>query len=157
MEIFNKTFLKFSLGFIAIIAVVVTALYFDDIKSMKAEYDAKAYLEELERQEMEDIYGGATPEETLQLFIDALKAGDVELASKYFVMEKQAEWLDNLKKIQDADKLNFMVIDILSAERGNDNLSDTAKFIAVNSNQEVVAIINVKINKFSNLWKIESL
>lgn len=154
---FNKSFLKFGLGFVAMIAVGVTALYFDDIKSMKMERDARQYLEELQRQEREDIYGGATPEETLQLFVDALKAGDVELASKYFVLDKQAEWFDNLKKIQNADKLDLMVADILSAERGGDTLNNIAKFVAVNFNQEVVAIINIKINKFSNLWKIESL
>src|SRR6266403_2009295 len=32
-----------------------------------------------------DPYGGATPEETLKLFIDALEKKDYALASKYFV------------------------------------------------------------------------
>jgi hypothetical protein len=36
-----------------------------------------------------DTYGGETPEETLELFIEALEAGDYELASRYFVPEKQ--------------------------------------------------------------------
>ena len=44
-------------------------------------------LEALEKAYQEDTYGGATPEETLQLFIDALKAGDIDLASKYFLPE----------------------------------------------------------------------
>jgi len=34
----------------------------------------------------EDTYGGKTPEETLNLFIEALKKEDLELASKYFVL-----------------------------------------------------------------------
>lgn len=37
----------------------------------------------------EDTYGGKTPEETWGMFLDALKKGDVELASKYIVPEKR--------------------------------------------------------------------
>ena len=37
--------------------------------------------EELMRQ---DTYGGKTPEETLKLFVEALKKEDIELAAKYF-------------------------------------------------------------------------
>ena len=43
-----------------------------------------------------DTYGGATPEETYDLFIQALKNEDIELASKYFVIEKQGDWLRTL-------------------------------------------------------------
>lgn len=47
-----------------------------------------------------DTYGGATPEETYDLFIDALKSADVELASKYFVIEKQDSWLKTLQEYE---------------------------------------------------------
>ncbi len=36
-----------------------------------------------------DTYGGKTPEETLKMFIEALKKEDVELASKYFALLAQ--------------------------------------------------------------------
>src|SRR3990167_4021988 len=42
----------------------------------------KAYVEAMTA----DTYGGKTPQETLDLFVDALKKGDVELASKYFAL-----------------------------------------------------------------------
>lgn len=45
-----------------------------------------------------DTYGGKTPEETFDLYLAALKKGDLELASKYFVMEKQKQRLEQLKK-----------------------------------------------------------
>ncbi len=35
-----------------------------------------------------DTYGGATPEETFDLYLAALKKGDLELASKYFWANK---------------------------------------------------------------------
>lgn len=45
----------------------------------------------LEEAYKNDAYGGATPEKTLELFIEALEAKDYELASKYSVPEKQKE------------------------------------------------------------------
>lgn len=47
---------------------------------------------ELERPYREDKYGGKTPEETFDMFLDALKKGDIELASKYFILKKQDDW-----------------------------------------------------------------
>jgi len=38
-----------------------------------------------------DTYGGTTPQETWDMFVKALKAGDTDLASKYFVVWKQRE------------------------------------------------------------------
>lgn len=56
-----------------------------------------------------DNYGGATPEETYDLFIDALKDGDLELASKYFVLGSQDNWLETLDKYQKSSYLpNFI-------------------------------------------------
>ncbi|MDP3696639.1 MAG: hypothetical protein Q8R55_01250 [Candidatus Taylorbacteria bacterium] len=49
-------------------------------------------LDKLEAPYRNDKYGGKTPEETFDMFIDALKKEDVELASKYFVIQKQDDW-----------------------------------------------------------------
>jgi hypothetical protein len=50
-----------------------------------------------------DTYGGKTPEETYNLFVDALKKQDVDLAVKYFVLDEERRaryWteFDNMKK-----------------------------------------------------------
>ena len=58
-----------------------------------------ASVEVLKAEYKNDTYGGATPEETLQLFIKAFQAGDLELASKYFIIEKQADALSDMKVI----------------------------------------------------------
>ena len=56
----------------------------------KARYEEslKEYLKPYE----EDNIGGNTPEETVDLFIEALKKGDYDLASKYFVVDEQEKW-----------------------------------------------------------------
>ncbi len=51
-----------------------------------------------------DTYGGSTPQETLQMFIDAVEKGDYELASKYLVVERLEEWRDNLGNAKNIDE-----------------------------------------------------
>lgn len=58
-------------------------------------------LKQLEQEDyqraMADTYGGKTPQETLQMYIDAVEKGDFELASKYFIGEKQEKELASLR------------------------------------------------------------
>lgn len=76
------------------------------------EYQALEQYKEWEESYRNDPYGGSTPEETLQLFIDALKEEDIELASKYFLIDKQEEWLINLNQIQAKGLLDEMAKDL---------------------------------------------
>ncbi|MEX2053272.1 MAG: hypothetical protein WD898_03545 [Candidatus Paceibacterota bacterium] len=48
----------------------------------------------------DDKFGGKTPEETFDLFIFALEKGDIELASKYFVLNKQESWEKTLSEYE---------------------------------------------------------
>src|SRR3989344_4310089 len=86
--VINKISLKFIAGFVVIIGLSLASLYLLQ-NYFNPERKAERRLAELERLYAEDTYGGQTPEETLQLFIDALKAGDIDLASKYFVIESR--------------------------------------------------------------------
>ena len=69
-----------------------------------------ASVEVLKAEYKNDTYGGATPEETLQMFIKAFQAGDLELASKYFVAEKQGEELRILNNAPQENIYNLMNI-----------------------------------------------
>ena len=63
----------------------------------------------------EDIYGGKTPQETLNLFVTALKAGDVDLASKYFMLDdnlSREKWLKTLTIFKERGVLDDMAKDI---------------------------------------------
>lgn len=66
---------------------------------------AENFLERVEKQkqfyadlEKKDTSGGKTPEETLDLFVSALKRGDADLASKYYDVRVQKDALESLKK-----------------------------------------------------------
>lgn len=58
-----------------------------------------AYADILEKQmeaEKNDFIGGDTPEQTIDLFVEALKKEDYSLAIKYFAAEEQEKWIENL-------------------------------------------------------------
>ncbi len=61
---------------------------------------AKSLQSELEKPYRNDKYGGKTPEETFDMFIAALEKGDIELASKYFILKKQESWKQSLTTIK---------------------------------------------------------
>jgi len=110
-----------------------------------------------------DIYGGSTPQETLDLFISALEKEDVELASKYFWLEEDGKpdqmWVDGLQQAKSEGRLEEIISIIkksIPSER-NTGSEDTHEFIVKNTNNEVERSIILKFNTYSNIWKIESL
>ena len=90
----KRKYWKFVIGFLIIIVVVaggffVWEKYFSSQAKINRETQKnyEKYLEwerNYEKAMKEDTYGGKTPEETLRMFIEALKKEDIELASKYF-------------------------------------------------------------------------
>ncbi len=92
---------KFETGFLLIIGaalLVWAGTVYLSPEARKAR-DANDYLERLQAEYKNDTYGGATPEETLALFIAALEKGDIELASKYFLPEDREEILNDIKDV----------------------------------------------------------
>lgn len=59
-----------------------------------------------------DIHGGKTPEETYNLFVSSLKQGDLELASKYFILGEQGEKLEEFKKLKEKGEINKYIEDL---------------------------------------------
>lgn len=91
---------------------------------------AQKKLEELYRN---DKYGGKTPEETFDMFIAALEKGDVDLASKYFVLNKQEQWRKTLEEYKTKALITDFV-DELKNEKSN--------WEKINSNKENIAQYN---------------
>ena len=114
MKISN--YLKFIAGFLGVI-VVVFVLYVGGVWAVRAyqqwqgEKAVQKTVENLKKFEAEDYakamadtYGGKTPQETLQMYISAVEKGDYELASKYFIGDKQEEWKNILIRNRSAKK-----------------------------------------------------
>ena len=96
---------KIILWFLGIAIVVIAILYTIGVNVPRIEmWRVKKQGEIYEKQVQEelnkyknDFDGGKTPEETLDLYIAALRAGDIEKASKYYEIGLQQENLLDLK------------------------------------------------------------
>ncbi|OHA07435.1 MAG: hypothetical protein A2934_05600 [Candidatus Sungbacteria bacterium RIFCSPLOWO2_01_FULL_47_10] len=119
------------------------------------EYQAEQEVESLTRQYMEDTYGGETPEETLELFISALEKGDVELASKYFVLDKQEEIHGYLAELRDSNGLKNAIVDAHTLKLTKNN-GDRVFFTIADENN-IVEVQLVMIRGLNGKWKILEL
>src|SRR3989344_1874052 len=99
-----------------------------------------------------DAYGGATPEETLRLFVEALEKEDYVLASKYFVVEKQNEIL---KQLQTSDVLNDYLKILASSKKGFPYQNKKQyEILFYDSNGKQIHIEQFVLNEFTGKWKI---
>jgi len=154
----NKTSWKFIAGFLALIAVGIAILLISSYANPQAkeERTAKQYLNDLRAQYENDTFGGDTPEETLSLFIDALEKGDVELASKYFVIDEQEKWLNNLGNIKENELLGEMTKDLKNLEKTKETENEVF-YILTNEKNIVSVQLIIGKNYYNNQWKIYEL
>lgn len=106
--------------------------------------------------EKADIYGGETPEETWALFIDALKKEDFNLASKYFVADKQADYLGMFNNAKEKGYYDEMMADLTVSElHFGTKYDDRVEFSVSGTDKKATAYGLFK--KINNKWKIDSI
>lgn len=101
------------------------------VQNKLSAYREQKQLEELAKPYKNDQYGGATPEETFDLFIAALKKEDIDLASKYFVIPKQESWRKTLGEYEKRNLLANFVIELEENKQSwqlTNNNGDLANF-----------------------------
>ncbi|PIP73997.1 MAG: hypothetical protein COW88_00270 [Candidatus Lloydbacteria bacterium CG22_combo_CG10-13_8_21_14_all_47_15] len=127
----------------------------DFLAITRSEKEIAEYTENLKEAYRNDTYGGDTPEETLNLFIDALKAGDTALAAKYFIVEKQARMAEELRAGIDSGGVDLF----LTSLEGNRTESGYAEdhFFSYEIKGNLAMTIELVKNPYSPVWKIESL
>lgn len=112
----KKNYVKIIVGVIALVGVAIFAVAgwgmykkWQMRKGVEKFTQTLKQLEQVDYQRaMADTYGGKTPQETLQMYIDAVEKGDFELASKYFIGEEQEKELDSLKNSQSENIKNVL-------------------------------------------------
>ena len=90
----------------------------------KVDKSVERFQESLEEPYKKDTYGGKTPEETWAMYLDALKKGDIELASKYFSVGDQEKIKQALLDGQSQDNLKLYLEQLSSPLQKNESLSD---------------------------------
>lgn len=117
--------------------------------------DVARIIEQENRPYLEDIYGGKTPKETLDLFISAVEKEDFTLASKYFILSKQKEWEERLRG-GEREKLNNWIVLLKNAQDKGSLWEGNFQMEAKEKNTNIGLIID--FTKYpSGVWKIQEL
>lgn len=113
-------------------------------------------MEQLEKEDYArkaaDTLGGKTPEETLEMFISAVESGDYKLASKYFVIEKQGEWREELMDIKNNGKIDIFLGPILETQKVVGEYSEERDTYSIHD----PILVSFILYPFGN-WKIERI
>ncbi|OGM90616.1 hypothetical protein A2755_03630 [Candidatus Wolfebacteria bacterium RIFCSPHIGHO2_01_FULL_48_22] len=168
----KRSFVWNALLFVFII-FVVAAIWFawsrllspaaQTAQEVEQNYAAYQEWEEQYRQAIaQDTYGGSTPEETLQLFIEALENGDVELASKYFLIDPNNSHIEYRKALVDkkeSKELGLLVTLLQKMEKIEDSaIPDDVKIFGIRNDKGLLDYsITFKLNQAAVIWKIEEI
>ena len=159
MKTFPKKIIISILIFVAAILLIwIGSAAYSSWQGYQWQKETDAFQESLRKPYKEDAYGGKTPEETWTMFLDALKKGDVELASKYFVVEKQAQEKQDLQKAKDEGRLEQVIKGFSKPlEKQGGDPSEKARYIIpfVNKSGQVEAYpVIFSLNPYTDIWKL---
>ena len=170
MKIFHKKYLLVLSLFLIGALIISLGVWFLSPRTKEARQLKKGLesfnkaIKEEEQKYAADIYGGITPEETYQKFLENLRKQDIDLASKYFILDKQDEYKKLLTEIKNSGQWDNMMKDLLAPENQNGKMDGNDYVIEV-INQDNVSVTTIIITKpiltlgtekkeLSNIWKI---
>src|SRR3989338_4999916 len=137
-------------GFNAGVYSYVYCKKFQQKRALKKIQEGIKKQEETERQKlMADTYGGKTPQETLQMFIEAVEKGDYELASRYFVEKQRKKWKKELEEISSVDKIGIFIKPL------KDSLGSQGEYFNENRNFSIYKPTGIDFILYPNdIWKL---
>lgn len=145
------------IGGLVLIALAVGGVYW---YRMRAESDADPFAGYKTAMQADDV-GGATPAETLAMFIAALRAEDPVAAAELFILDdtgSRARWQERLVALGAAGMFQQMADDIeKNAKATNPTYEGDAGYELLNDDGTVGAILDMELNTFSGVWKLQSL
>jgi hypothetical protein len=161
---------KFVGAFLVIIMVGLVIIPFigDYIDKQRAQTKdeqfaaGQEYIHNVQEQLKNDKDGGTTPEETLKMFIAALKENNIEKAKLYYSPypeNRSAMFKDRLDQLNKEGKIGE-VITLLSKATPEKSEAEEgyASYSYINTDGKLAIVIRFdKATQFSTIWKIESL
>lgn len=111
-----------------------------------------------------DSYGGATPEETYEMFLRSLEEKDIDSASRYFVSEKQDEYRQFFSDIETNGKWEDMMEDLLNSGNQQGEMKENGIYVVRIYNDENYLVAQAVLKKITDavldkeqsfvIWKI---
>lgn len=163
---FRPVFIGLGIVVVVIVLWFIYLVFFSpdarrDFEAQKNYNQAIKAINTYEEAMRNDTYGGKTPQETLNLFIDALGKEDIELASKYFILRSDGspdlQWLEGLKRYRDEKKIKEMVELFKNAKSAGSSIEGYFGFEIRDRNENLISDLGLRFNKYSGVWKIENL
>ena len=155
----NKIFWGIGLFFVALFLAVEGYSYYDQWAGEKRVEELAQLLAKIEKEAFDkkaaDKIGGKTPQETLDLFIKAVEAGDYELASKYFVVENQENGKKELLSLVGKNNLGLVINLFKNAEPDGDIINGSFRMKS-KTNLGPYYFIRFVLYPSGN-WKIEEI
>lgn len=144
-------------GFVGIFTVTIGVLwgiyYYQQWQGERAVTALHDYLQEQSdaalRSAMADTYGGSTPQETLQMYIDAVEKGDYELASRYFIESKRSDQVEALRNAIETGKISDVVTPLREALNSTGEYSENSNAFSFYKPVGVDMILYP-----NNIWKL---
>jgi len=152
----------FLIGGIIVIIFLAFLLSASGVFLSSEQREQRELIDEMKRLgelEANDIFGGTTPEETLELFTAALEAGDIELASRYFVVGEREELRKELHVYNDGGYMNEL-IDAVGNLTNKSNFieGDDTRFLFEHFNEIGTLDLQISLEENqNNIWKITDL
>ena len=131
-----------------------------NIDIRKADKAVERFQGSLEQPYKEDTYGGKTPEETWAMYLDALKKGDIDLASRYYAVGDQKEAEEWHKKLIQENKLEEIIkeSEILRKSKNQPLSVDEVYYSYDTFSEEFQQILTARVvfylNPYTKIWKI---
>ena len=109
-----------------------------------------------------DTYGGKTPEETLSMFADAVKSGNVDLAVRYLKFDDtgkpDSDTEAGLRQAVQEGKVDLILKIISEAKFSPKQSNENAAWFSVIGRDGMAEYtIILSHNRYANIWKIESM
>lgn len=126
----------------------------------KSQKQTETFQNKLEQPYKEDTYGGKTPEETWGMFLDALKKGDIELASKYYDVGHQEKAKETILKIKNDGGIVVWIKELETLEKDskpsdtNDRAYYSYKYFDPEFKKDLWSTTVFYLNPYTKIWKI---
>lgn len=170
-KIINKNIKKWLFRFVVagvvvfLITIVFNRYFLDSMIMGTKMRIVEKNIAKQEQKYKADTYGGKTPQETYALFLEALEKKDIELASKYFVLDRQEEYKEALFDVKKYDKWQLMLEDLTQENLKWRQVGETSMVLEIyNGKEEFLTQINFSLpgkildnlSPISDIWKISS-
>lgn len=108
---------------------------------------------------LKDIYGGKTPQETLNMFIEALRKEDLELALKYVDENERKEAGEKLEELKEKGYLDQFIENLTKVKPSPENeeppiIPTLYGFELRDEEGYLILAIGLRQNEYNKLWKI---